>query len=163
MSCSSRGSIRSLNLETFVQERYRLPGGESLLPPLVAIALAFAFRNTLLCLLAGIWVGATAIVGGNPLVGLFWVGYEGILRHALLDRFRLEILVFIFGLVGTVGIMSRMGGVAGMLAAAGRAVRGVRSHAALHLGDGPAHLLRRLRQYHPGRARRCAPSPTAGA
>jgi len=122
-----RGSLRSLNLETFVDERYRLPGGESLLPPLVAIVLAFAFRNTLLCLLAGIWVGATLIVGGNPLLGLFWVGYEGILRHALLDRFRLEILVFIFGLVGTVGIMSRMGGVAGMLQAAGRAVRGVRS------------------------------------
>ncbi len=89
--------------------------------------LAFAFRNTRLCLLAGIWVGATLIVGGNLLAGLFWVGYEGILRHALRDRFRLEILVFIFGLVGTVGIMSRMGGVAGMLQAARRAVRGVRS------------------------------------
>lgn len=82
--------------------------------------LAFAFRNTRLCLLAGIWVGATLIVGGNPLTGLFWVGYEGSLCHALLDRLWLEILVFIFGLVETVGIMSRMGGVAGMLQAAAR-------------------------------------------
>ncbi|MCB9513548.1 MAG: Na+/H+ antiporter NhaC family protein [Candidatus Latescibacteria bacterium] len=122
-----RGSIRTLRLETFVDERVPLPGWESLLPPLVAIVLAFAFRQTLLCLFAGIWVGATLIVGGSPLTGLFWVGYEGILRHALLDRFRIEILVFIFGLVGTVGIMSRMGGVAGLLRAAGGAVRGVRS------------------------------------
>lgn len=122
-----RGSIRSLELETFVDETYRPPGWHSLLPPLVAILLAFAFRRTLLCLLAGIWVGGTLLKGGNPLAGLVWTFYDGVLRHALMDRFRLEILVFIFGLVGAVGIMSRMGGVAGMLTLAGRAVRGVRS------------------------------------
>jgi Na+/H+ antiporter NhaC len=44
-----------------------------------------------------------------------------------MDQFRLEILVFIFGLVGAVGIMSRMGGVAGMLDQVRGAVRGVRS------------------------------------
>ncbi len=122
-----RGSLRSLRLETFLDEHLRLLGWESLLPPLIAILLAFAFRRTLLCLFAGIWVGATLHLGGNPLRGIGWVLYDGILRHALLDRFRLEILVFVFALVGAVGIMSRMGGVAGMLRLVERAVRGVRS------------------------------------
>jgi Na+/H+ antiporter NhaC len=122
-----RGSLRSLNLETFVDETLPLPGWWSLLPPLAAILLAFAFRRTLLCLLAGVWVGGTLLNGGNPLQGLVWTVYDGVLRHALMDQFRIEILLFIFGLVGAVGIMSRMGGVAGMLRLVEGAVRGVRS------------------------------------
>ncbi len=121
------GSLRSLELETFVDEKLRLPGWESLLPPLAAILLAFAFRRTLLCLLAGVWVGGTLLSGGNPLRGLVWTFYDGVIRHALMDQFRIEILLFIFGLVGAVGIMSRMGGVAGMLRLVEGAARGVRS------------------------------------
>ena len=121
------GSLRSLELETFLREDYRTPSWLSLLPPLVAIILAFVFRRTLLCLLAGVWMGGTLLSGGNPLAGLLWTFYDGVLRHALMDQFRIEILLFIFGLVGAVGIMSRMGGVAGMLRLVEGAVRGVRS------------------------------------
>ncbi len=121
------GSLRSLELETFVRESYRAPSWVSLLPPLVAIILAFIFRRTLLCLLAGVWMGGTLLSGGNPFVGLVWTFWDGVLKHALMDQFRIEILLFIFGLVGAVGIMSRMGGVAGMLKLVEGAVRGVRS------------------------------------
>ena len=122
-----RGSLRSLNLETTLDESARLLGWESLLPPVLAILLAFAFRRTLLCLFAGIWLGGTLLAGGNPLRGLAWVAWDGVLRHALMDQFRIEILVFVFGLVGAVGIMSRMGGVAGLLRLVEGAARGLRS------------------------------------
>ncbi len=41
-----------------------------LLPPLVAIILALWTRQVYLSLFAGLWVGATMIVGGNPVAGL---------------------------------------------------------------------------------------------
>ena len=41
-----------------------------LLPPLVAIGLALWTRQVYLSLFAGLWVGATMIVGGNPVSGL---------------------------------------------------------------------------------------------
>ncbi|MCP4547669.1 MAG: Na+/H+ antiporter NhaC family protein [bacterium] len=122
-----QGSVRTLNLETFIRQQQHLLSWISLLPPLIAILLAFAFRRTLICLFVGIWAGATLLFHGNVAKGLVWVAYEGILRHALLDQFRIEILVFIFGLVGAVGIMSRMGGVAGMLRLVEGAVRSARS------------------------------------
>jgi hypothetical protein len=53
-----------------------LPGGESatnswwsLLPPLVAIAFALAFRDVLIALVVGVWIGTTMVAGGNPAVG----------------------------------------------------------------------------------------------
>jgi Na+/H+ antiporter NhaC len=124
---SVRGSLRSLTLETTIDKEARLLGWESLLPPLLAILLAFAFRRTLLCLFAGIWLGGTLLAGGNPLRGLVWVAWDGVVRHALMDQFRIAILLFVFGLVGAVGIMSRMGGVAGLLRLVEGAARGLRS------------------------------------
>ena len=109
------------------QTEHGLPGWTALLPPLLAIVMAFAFRRTLLCLFTGIWLGATLLLGGNPLRGFVWVFHQGVYEHALRDQFRLEILLFVFGLVGAIGIMSRMGGIAGMLGLVERAVTGVRS------------------------------------
>ncbi len=42
----------------------------SLLPPLVAIALALYTKQVVISLGVGAWVGATIIAGGNPLVGI---------------------------------------------------------------------------------------------
>lgn len=41
----------------------------SLLPALVAIGLTLATRQVLLSLFAGIWLGATILVGYNPVAG----------------------------------------------------------------------------------------------
>lgn len=46
------------------------PGWISLLPPLLAIALAIATRQVYLSLAAGIWLGGAILEGWNPLAGL---------------------------------------------------------------------------------------------
>ncbi|MGD8698614.1 MAG: hypothetical protein PVJ43_04950, partial [Gemmatimonadales bacterium] len=44
-----------------------LPGWFSILPPLLAIALALIFREVVISLFAGIWLGAFFVAGLNPL------------------------------------------------------------------------------------------------
>ena len=46
-------------------------GALSLLPPLIAIALALLTRQVFLSLLAGLWIGYVILAGGNPLMGSF--------------------------------------------------------------------------------------------
>ncbi|MBW3572666.1 MAG: C4-dicarboxylate ABC transporter, partial [Gemmatimonadetes bacterium] len=46
------------------------PGWVSLLPPLLAIALAIWTRQVYLSLAAGVWAGATILAGWNPVAGL---------------------------------------------------------------------------------------------
>ena len=43
------------------------PAWFSILPPLIAIALALIFKEVITALLAGIWLGALAVAGYNPL------------------------------------------------------------------------------------------------
>ncbi|MGI9628112.1 MAG: hypothetical protein ACR2QM_14845, partial [Longimicrobiales bacterium] len=42
------------------------PGWYSILPPLLAIVLALMFKEVVTALLAGIWLGALAVAGYNP-------------------------------------------------------------------------------------------------
>ena len=46
------------------------PGWVSLLPPLLAIALAIGTRQVYLSLAAGVWMGATILAGWNPVTGI---------------------------------------------------------------------------------------------
>lgn len=46
------------------------PTALSLLPPLVAITLAIWTRQVYVALAAGIWLGWTILLGGNPVRGL---------------------------------------------------------------------------------------------
>ena len=50
-----------------------VPGWFSLLPPLLAIALALVFREVVISLFAGVWLGALAVSGFNPVTAL-WEG-----------------------------------------------------------------------------------------
>ena len=108
----------------------------TLLPPLVAIGVALATRRTLLALSLGVWCGAVAAAWlsgagwGALLQGsldVFRVYFWGELR----DSFRIEILGFIAALLAMVGVMSRSGGVAGLvewamgLASGRRSVQGL--------------------------------------
>ena len=89
----------------------------SLTPPLLAIFLALLIRQVIPALFAGVWLGAWA-VNGFTLEGL-WMG--------LLDSFQVHILaatanadhaaVMLFSLMiaGTVGIISRNGGMQGVV------------------------------------------------
>ncbi|MBW1808776.1 MAG: Na+/H+ antiporter NhaC family protein, partial [Deltaproteobacteria bacterium] len=42
----------------------------SILPPIIAIGLAIAFRQVVVALLAGVWLGALFLSGYNPLLAL---------------------------------------------------------------------------------------------
>jgi Na+/H+ antiporter NhaC len=89
----------------------------SILPPLVAIGLALVLRQVIPALFAGVWLGAWLINGFN-LPGLW---------HGLLDSFQVHILdafadtdhgaILLFSLMigGTVGVVSRNGGMQGIV------------------------------------------------
>lgn len=94
----------------------RFPGWISLLPPLVAIALALIFREVVVSLFVGVWVGALFVANLNPLAGL-WRAVDTFVVPSLADSDHASILVF-SGLLGAmVGVISRSGGTRGIVEA----------------------------------------------
>ncbi len=109
-------------------------GPATLLPPLIAIAIAFATRTTILPLFGGVWLGAAMIAARDgagwttPMVGLWDVFETFIFRHAIYDpaipagqstpvgwkSFNLSVVGFVFALVGMVALTIRGGGMAGV-------------------------------------------------
>ena len=84
------------------------PGWSSLLPPVLAILLALAFRQVVPALLLGIWIGASLVHGG-PLAGALRT-IDQYLIGALADSDHASIVIFSLLLGGMVGIISRSGG-----------------------------------------------------
>lgn len=93
-----------------------IPGPLSLLPPLLAIAMALVFRQVLLSLFCGVWLGATFLMGYNPFLGFLRV-LAHYLVSALADRSHASIIIFSLTLGGMVGIIARSGGAQGIVAA----------------------------------------------
>ena len=91
-----------------------LPGWVSLLPALIAIAVALLLRNVLPALILGLWIGATAVQGftvagiGQGLLDVFAVYVAG----AMSDGDRIAIILFTMMIGGMVGITTRNGGMA---------------------------------------------------
>ncbi len=94
------------------------PGWFSILPPLVAIVLALIFKEVITALLAGIWLGALAVAGYNPLQAT-WRLIDQYVVPALgnTDSGHTQIVVFSLLLGGMVGIISRNGGTLGVVRA----------------------------------------------
>ena len=92
------------------------PGWFSLAPPVVAILLALLFREVITALLAGIWLGALAVAGYNPLSALGRT-IDTYLVPALadVDGGHAQILVFSLLLGGLVGVVARSGGTQGIV------------------------------------------------
>ena len=88
-------------------------GFEALLPPFLAILVALFFRRLVLALFAAVWTGAT-IVTGDPFTAL-WYAFTKYIWGSIASSFNLYILAFTLGLVGMVQLVTRMGGVAGVL------------------------------------------------
>ena len=85
----------------------------SIIPPLVAIALALITREVVVSLFAGVWVGALFMANFNPLAGsALSLDY---LTVAISDADHVAIIVFSLLLGGMVGVMSRGGGTAGVV------------------------------------------------
>jgi len=86
----------------------------SVLPPIVAISLALIFREVLLSLFLGVWLGTTILAGGNVGAGFFRL-VDTQIRGALVDPDHISILIFSMLLGGMVGVMSRAGGTRGVV------------------------------------------------
>lgn len=91
----------------------------SVLPPLVAIVTALVLRSVLPALFLGIWLGAW-LVNGFSVTGL-WYGlldaFQVYVLNALADADHAAIILFSFMISGLVGVISRNGGMQGIVSA----------------------------------------------
>ena len=89
------------------------PAWFSLLPPLAAIVLALIFKEVVTALLAGIWLGALAVAGYNPLSAT-WRLVDDYVVHAVGDTGgHAQIILFSLLLGGMVGLIGKNGGTVG--------------------------------------------------
>ncbi len=92
----------------------------SILPPLVAIGMALVFREVIVSLFAGVWVGAF-IAGGMRIDSLyyfllsFWEVADRYIIEALADSGHLAVITFTLFIGGMVAVISRNGGMAGVV------------------------------------------------
>ena len=91
------------------------PTWTSLLPPLIAIGLAIGTRQVYLSLGAGIWLGFTILVGGNPLTGL-GAAVEGAVT-VLGDPGNAKVLLFTLVIGALIATVEASGGVKGFVEA----------------------------------------------
>jgi Na+/H+ antiporter NhaC len=94
-----------------------IPGWLSVLPPLLAIAMALVFRQVISSLFAGVWIGAWIAVE------ISWEGlFLGLLQtvdtylvEALANPDHAAIIIFSLMIGGMVGVVSRSGGMQGVV------------------------------------------------
>ena len=104
----------------------------SLLPPLIAIVLALIFKEVVVSLFVGIWLGAF-IAGGMRIESFYYLllslfhTVEHYIIQALADAGHLSIIVFSMLIGGMVAIISRNGGMAGVVLAFSRYARSPKS------------------------------------
>ncbi len=91
-----------------------IPGWLTVLPPLIAIILALIIKDVLLALFFGIFSGALLLQALN-LGAAFLRIIDTYIISALTDRNRAAIVVFTLMLGGMVGIVSRAGGLKGII------------------------------------------------
>lgn len=115
-----------------VSEPWSAPDRRSVLPPLVAVALAILFRRPVLALLVGVLVGASLlrVHAGAGLVtgalgGLFDV-FRTYFWDQFVDRDRAEIIGFVAVMLAMVGVMTRAGGIRGLMESVARVASSVR-------------------------------------
>lgn len=91
-----------------------IPGFFTILPPLIAIATALVFRQVLVALFAGGWLGAFLLAGYDP--------FMAVLRHAdtlilgsITSPWNASVLLVIIILGGMIGIISVNGSVYGVV------------------------------------------------
>ncbi len=93
-----------------------LPGWTSVVPPLMAIALALIFKEVVISLFAGVWLGAFLWTGFNPL-GSLLRSIDTFILPAISDPSNASILLFSMLIGGMVGVMAKNGGMHGVVEA----------------------------------------------
>jgi len=109
-----------------------IPLWMSILPPLIAIILALIFKEVLISLFIGIWAGA--FIAGGLRIDSFYYFFMSIFEvvqkyivKALNDTGHLSVIIFSMLIGGMVAIISRNGGMAGVVMALSKYARSPRS------------------------------------
>jgi Na+/H+ antiporter NhaC len=89
------------------------PSWTSVLPPLIAIALAIWTKQVVLSLAAGIWIGHTLVAGLNPVAGL-GAGLDGIIE-VFSDAGDTRVLIFTLLVGSLIATIELSGGVRGFV------------------------------------------------
>lgn len=100
--------------EPLTVDPLHLPGWVSLLPPLLAILLALIFREVVISLFFGVWLGALFFAGLDPLAAT-WRTIDQFAMPALASADHASIIIFSLLLGGMVGVMGRSGGTRGIV------------------------------------------------
>lgn len=106
-----------------------IPAWLSIMPPLIAIILALIFKEVIVSLFVGIWAGAFIATGmrfGYLLSGFLEVVEKYVIK-ALSDSGHLSVIVFSLLIGGMVAIISRNGGMAGVVLSLSKYARSGRS------------------------------------
>ena len=90
-----------------------IPGILSIIPPLLAIALALIFRQVVISLILGIYSGAFFIYGLDPLAAFLRL-IDKYVIEAVSDVSHAQIIVFTLLFGGVIGLISRSGGTTGI-------------------------------------------------
>ncbi|MGH7448774.1 MAG: Na+/H+ antiporter NhaC family protein [Longimicrobiales bacterium] len=93
------------------------PGWLTLLPPLIAIVFALMFREVIVSLFFGIWLGALLLNDWNPLNASLRSVDQFLVGTVAGDADKISIVIFSLVLGGMVGVMSRSGGTRGIVEA----------------------------------------------
>jgi Na+/H+ antiporter NhaC len=93
---------------------WAVPGWLSIVPPLLAIALALIFKEVLLALFAGVYAGAMILAGWNPIAAFARTGDQFIVQ-ALAEPDHVKIIIFSTVLGAMVGVISKSGGTHGIV------------------------------------------------
>ena len=94
-----------------------IPAWVSILPPLAAIGIALLMRSVLPALMLGLWLGAWALQGMTAkgvFTGLF-ASFELYVANAVAHHDHATIMLFTFMIAGMVGVISRNGGMRGIV------------------------------------------------
>lgn len=90
-----------------------IPGGITVLPPIVTIILAVTTRNVILSLFSGVWTAAFFIHWYDPFRG-FLRTVDTYILGAFADEGHIYIILFSWFLSGITGLMQRSGGAQGL-------------------------------------------------
>ena len=93
----------------------------SLSPPLLAVLVTLFFRSMVIALLSAFFAGAFLSFGLNPLI-VITLAIHDFIWKSLSSSFSLYIFLFLFTLVGLVHVLSRNGGLSGLVDAFGKFV-----------------------------------------
>ena len=93
----------------------------SLIPPLLAILLAVLFRNVVVALFAGIFVGLLIVIGPNPVTTTMSLVTDH-LAPVVTDSYNAGVMILLFFIGGFVALVERSGGGAALASKAARLI-----------------------------------------